>query len=270
MKLVYNSFRGFGKILYTDKGELVSQELYTVIPANEEITVDFLSVKDETETVISVPQSVMIEGVETQRILKFKQGQYLNVADNDFSLTTQIVSVGKNNTYLLNGDFTEQIIEDESEDLFLLINLDYSFFNLSEELPDGVYYTDYREMVIVSKSFSEIDIKTHTVYSYYPPLRNSAFDYQVAEWISLSQDKVMDMIPKHLQLSIEQSYNVLDLSDIINFIILSVLEMWEATLENPSYRFTGKLTESIRKWNPKFLINKETKAVESFFAWSHW
>ena len=268
MKLVYNSFRGFGTKIYTDTGELVSPDLYTVTTAGQEILVKLAGIKEE-ESIIEVPQEVTIDDVVVERLLKFKQGQYLNVSDGDFSLTTQITTVGKDNTYLINGDFSEyvEVIEDEN---WLRINLDYSFFNLSEDFLDGIYYTDAREMLVVSKSFLEIDIKTHTVYSYYPPLRNSAFDYQVAEWINLSKDRIMDMIPKHIQLGIEQSYHLLNLSDIINFIILSTLEMWESTLESPSYRFSGKLNDSIRKWNPKFAVNKESKEVVRFNSWRHW
>jgi len=257
MKLAIDNFRSHGSLLYTDKGVLVDPLFYNVQKENVSFVVGHELDESDENSIITIDVTLFN--------LVLDNGMYINVKANDFYIPVQIISVGINNKYKINGNFSEYVETDQ-----LTILLDESVFVLENDFIDGVYFNDTKEMIVVSTRFAPLNIKPSAVYAEYPPLRNSSFDYQVQEWINKAYDSVMNMIPNKLQLSIEQSYQTLELNDIINFIIWGALEFWEATLDQPIYRFTGKSREGIKHWNPRFLTDKEDHEIQTFNKWNHW
>lgn len=174
-----------------------------------------------------------------------------------FDYPANIVNKGEN-LYQVNVDFPNDSYDNMFHGNIKRLTDTLTLLDIDE----GIYYTDTNYLICVSNFFEPIiKIDINQIYQIDGVTRS--FDiWQLYGLIDIAYQDVMNILQeKRIVDDLIKQYKYLDVDAILNLQKYRVLSLYEATIQESTYKYTRRFDQLLRNFEP-FLLKGQDQAVK--------
>lgn len=235
--------------LFNAEGKEVDPQKYSIKKGNVYGLITHIDIEERTFKIDVDPVSLL-------PLVDLSLGEMIYIKSR-FDYPANIVNKG-DNLYQVNVDFPNDSYDNMKHgyikrltDTLILINLE-----------EGVYYTDTNFLICVSDFFEPVlKVDINQIYQIDGVTRS--FDiWQLYGLIDIAYQDVMNLLQeKRIADDLIKQYKYLDIDSILTLQKYRVLSLYEATLQESTYKYTRRFDTLLRNFEP-FLLKGKDQAVK--------
>lgn len=224
----------------------LASDYFTITPNSTAIDCEILSSRVSTSNTFVNEIEIIISTEETLAL-----GENIFFTIDDFPVEAWVTSIGTDNKYKLIANYTEVFTIGDSTFYF-----DRDIVEIDAETPEGLYYSNSGELLIVGKGFkiwSLVDI--NNIKALKPAIKNQLSDWQIHKQILVAYNLVM-MDLSSWEVEFAEKYEFLEVDSIVKMIEYRVISIIEEGGEmiNSDLIFTKKYISTLNNYRPKYKV----------------